>query len=193
MLSNLRLTTLFFAPVLAATVGCSSGTSFSSGVDGSKKASELSEADVKAICDAAKKTAEDFAKNNEEALCNFSGGLAGVLASAGGGGDPVALCEAAVTECKNAPFTTDTDDCNPKVDGCDVTVAEIETCFNDSLEVTEKAFDAFAGKSCSELTSGSTFETAGNIEEPASCKAIDEKCPDISFGEPSVGGNGSDD
>jgi len=187
MALKIRLLTLLTTPVLALAVGCGGDVTYKSGVDGSKTASELSDADVQAICDAAKETGVKFAEDNKDALCNLTGGVAGALAGALGGGDPVATCEAAVTDCKSSGVTPEETECNPKLDGCTVTVAELETCFNDSLAAAEKVFDALAALTCTELTSGTSNTTLDQYVEPASCVAIEEKCPDISFGTPAVG------
>jgi hypothetical protein len=178
-----RLFTLLTTPALALAVGCS-GTSFESGVDGTKKASELSDADVQAICQAAEETSQKFAEDNKDAFCKLSGAFAGALAGALGGGDPVAVCESAVSDCKSKPLTTEPSTCNPKLDDCDVTVGEIESCFNDSLDAAETYFADYKSKSCADLLAQTSGENTLNFMEPASCAAIEQRCPNISFGEP---------
>lgn len=187
MALKIRLLTLLSTPVLALAVGCGGDVTYKSGVDGSKTAAELSDADVQAICTAAKETGEKFAENNKDALCNLTGGVAGALAGALGGGDPVAACEMAVSDCKSKAFVPEETECNPRLEGCNVTVAELETCFNDTLAATEKVMDTLAALTCTELTSQNSSNALDQYVEPASCVAIEQKCPDISFGTPAVG------
>jgi len=63
------------------------------------------------------------------------------------------------------------DDCKLDEDEeeCDVTVAEAEECLNDNLAAMD---DAYGSLSCS-----SDLNAVKEPEKPASCKAIEDKCP----------------
>ena len=176
-----RISSVLF---LGLAVACG-GTSFSSGVDSSKKVSELDDADATKICEAAEKTATDFAKDNKEGLCKFSGGIAGGLAGAFGQ-DPATACQMAVDDCLTKDATTETGECMPKVADCDATVEEMEACYNDTLDAMNELFGEFASKECAELVMDSSESTL-NLTAPASCTSLAQKCPSLNYGVPSVG------
>lgn len=185
---NKKLISLVCAPALFAFVGCSSDVTFTSGIDGTKKVSDVSMDEAKSICEAASETAEEFFEANKDGFCAFGAALTGSLGAGFGGGDAVALCEVALAECKSATPTTETTTCNAEAvaANCSATVAELETCYNDSLDTLSTFFGELAGKSCSELTSEST-NVSFDFSNPASCTALAEKCPDLGIGIPSVG------
>lgn len=171
---------IILAAIAAASFACGGGTSFSSGVDSSKQVKDLSDSDAQTLCKNAEETAKEFTENNKDGFCK----LAGVFAGAFGGG--AAACESAVTQCKDAEPTTSTNTCEPIVTDCEATIGEIEDCYNDSLEATEKALDEIASKSCEELLSGSSLP-GSDVQAPASCTALAEKCPSLEFGNVSLG------
>ncbi len=188
MHSNNILKTLLATPLLVGALACGSNASFSSGVDGTKKASELSDADVTAFCDAAKATALDFAKDNKAGFCKLSGSLAGALGAIGG--DGTAACEMTVTACEAADATAGASTCTPKIDNCDATIAEIEACYNDSMDALSKTLDEFGSQSCSDLLTKTSSGAAGGDTTPQSCKDLATKCPSAAaqVGIPSLGG-----
>ncbi|MEQ8280160.1 MAG: hypothetical protein RMA76_01335 [Deltaproteobacteria bacterium] len=177
---SLLIATLFSATAFA----CGGGTSFSAGVDGNKQVKDLTDSDAQTLCKAAEETANDFFDDNKDGFCKFSGAFAGIFAGSLGG-DAQSTCEMAVTQCESQA-STEPAMCEPMVTDCEATIAEIEACYNDSLDVAADLLDKFAGKSCADLIAD---ESSLNItaDTPASCVALEEKCPSLEFGNVSVG------
>ncbi len=173
-----RIAPLLF---LGFAVACG-GTSFSTGLSGSKKISELDDADATAICDAAEAAAKDFASDKKDGFCKLTGAASGALAGALGL-DAATACQAAVDECLAKDPTPAGGQCMPKVADCDATVEELESCFNDSLDVTGDVLDDLASKECAALV---TDVGAIEVTSPATCTSLAQKCPTLSFGAFSV-------
>lgn len=184
---NIKALSLLCAPALLAFVGCSSDVTFTSGIDGTKKVSEVTTDEAKSICEAAEATAKDFFDANKDGFCALTAAFAGSFGAINGG-DPVALCQVALDECKKATPTAETATCNAETTAtnCDATVAELESCYNDSLDAMTTFFNGLASKSCTELTSANSSVEI-NISNPASCVSLATKCPDLGIGIPSVG------
>jgi hypothetical protein len=107
----------------------------------------------------------------------FSCTFVGILTSAQADGDKVAACKTAFDACMSSPEEPDDsgeDSCaidSTKIKNCTtVTVAEVSACIRDMASAFKRAA---AEVSCEKPES---LEAAGG-ERPASCKAVDEKCP----------------
>ncbi len=185
MRSMLDTRSILLAAFAAASFACGGGTSFSSGVDETKQVKDLTDADAKTLCDNAEETAKDFYENNKDGFCK----LGGVLVAAFSGGDP-ATCEATVETCKGQEPET-SGKCEPIDTACEATIAEIEACYNDSIEAAEEVFDEISSKSCEELLMDTSSAPGGDVQTPASCTALMEKCPTLEFGNVSITGTSS--
>jgi len=187
---NTKALSFLCAPALVAMVGCSSDVTFTSGVDKTKKVSEVTPDEAQTLCENAAATAQDFAESVKDDLCVFVGAITGAFAGGLGGGDPVVLCEAAVADCKSQELEpVDTTDCNAEaqIANCDATIEEIEACYNDSLEATTTALAAIGSQSCSDLLTGAEPNISVDVSAPASCTALQQKCPGLEVGIPAIG------
>ncbi len=170
--------TALLALLLAA--GCAKA-SLHTGVDGSKKISEIDDAEAAQICAAAAETVQDFSDQNREGLCKFASAIGGSIAMAFGQ-DGVAVCEMNEPECLTNDDPPDTGDCNPKLANCDATIAEAEACYNDSLDALRDLFGEITSKTCDDLINGGSDEAEAATLTPSSCQALDMKCPGLEFG-----------
>ena len=173
---NISRTIALTALSLVAGAACSSTPTLSSGVDGNKNLSEISTDEKKSLCEALTKTGLDFQESAKEGLCKFGGALAAAFA----GGE--AACDAAVKMCTEAPATVSQTaaDCEGSVDlsGCNATVEELETCYNETLGILADFYDELGGQSCGELLSSSGSGPTGTPPaEPEACKTLKSKCP----------------
>lgn len=184
---NTKVLALLCTPALIAFVGCSSDVTFSSGVDGSKKISEVTPAEAQSICDASEAAGKDFAEANKDGLCAFTASFA--AAFGGAGADPVALCQTALDACKDAPLVTEASTCNAATAaaGCEATVAELEDCYNDSLKTLSDLFGDLGSKSCTDLTTPDTTTEPTTAAPSAACTSLATKCPSFQVGIPSTG------
>ncbi len=138
-----------------------------SGISGSLKISELSEAQAIALCKEAANGS--FGQGIKAGLCTFQG----IIEEQISGGN----CEEARDACMKEPIT----DCEADVkegdfvSDCDVTVGEYRKCMDDYGAVyQEVAKDITCDTDWEELQSGEE-----DPEPPASCKAIEQKCPGV--------------
>lgn len=157
-----------------------------SGVDADQPIEDLSDDDATKFCTWAANLAAGFSPTTEQ-IC--------VIAGIGAG--DAAQCEEVSAQCaeqlsnmppppppEGGPSAEDVAACEHDVSaalnsGCGVTVAELEACLNDTVALFKGLFE---GLSCADAGS-----PPPEPEEPASCKIIDEKCPELAPPEPDMG------
>lgn len=163
-------------------------TTLDTGIPGDRTLNDLSESEAQDLCQAAESAAADFSAEAQEGLCALTGALAGAFGAIGGG-DPVPLCEQTRQECNNQPPQPIEGTCDVSTvpETCDVTVAELETCYDESLAAIRAVFDEVANASCSELLDENAAPISGEIETPASCANIESRCPGLNAGVPEIG------
>lgn len=179
----MKLQAKVFGTLVAASllVACGGG-GVSSGVDGSKPAETVTDAEAKDVCEATVQYQADQANSISTGdACKFAGALAGAIA-----GNDKALCEQTVTTCnEQADTATDTEDepntsaCSSVtagvVAGCTVTVGEIEECLT---EVIDAYIDGIkSAPTCDEL--GATTDGGdGSSDSSSACDAVaaDPEC-----------------
>lgn len=131
-------------------------------VQSSKTIESLTPTDLVAICGEMKRVMRAAVTKDE--LCVMAGGLSAALSFG------KETCQDAYSACMQRP-----DEqlwagysCGLKIEGCSATVQEFETCFNDSLVVLK---DFVSDLSCS--------STKKAPADPASCQALEAKCPGL--------------
>jgi hypothetical protein len=109
--------------------------------------------------------------------------VGGIAAAAELGGSELA-CKTAYDLCIDMELEFDIEDffsCDDFIDDsdeigdCDATVGDIDACIKDTLAVLEDIADSI---SCSD-TSPEDLEDMMDMEEPASCETLEDKCPDM--------------
>jgi hypothetical protein len=177
--------TLVLVLVLGAT-GCggesqSNGDgdgTFSSGVPGSTRLSELSDRELDAFCERIEEftTTPPVSTLSEEYLCRVAGMLQAAFAGATTDAEARASCAATYDQCQ-ASNTSSTTTCNRPSPSCTATVAEYEACMNDMPGYLEDTLEVLP--TCETLTLADiTSDTLPVPETPASCVTLQEKCPD---------------
>lgn len=162
-----------------------------SGVDEDTSVGELSDEDAEKFCAWAVEQFAALVPSNDQ-ICTFAGLAAG----------DAAQCEEARASCAeqigNQPPPSDQsgelelEGCVEGVSealnsGCDVTIADLEACFSDTVAAAKGFFDSL------------TCESAGmsappeEIAPPASCAVIEQKCPDLAVEEEEGGFEPGDD
>jgi len=171
--TSVSMTMLWLACLPACGGGDSSGGKVNYSVDDSKQVSQVSDAEAVAMC---KQTMEALEKAvPKSASCTLSGLFVASLA----GGDKK-VCQETYDECMKKPDEPDDedtcklDDEDSKLTDCPVTVGEFEKCINDTIAAVHDVYD---GLSCD--TDPKSLEDIGDDLEPASCKAIEAKCPEL--------------
>jgi hypothetical protein len=169
------------AGLLLAACDGSSHSNFSTGMDSGKTPASMSPADRATLCT----KVESFLPTlmSKADMCKLSGMMGAMLGM--GGGDLKALCTAAYDACMKEPddpveTTGDTASCSQGMSTCTATVGEIESCMND-LDAMMRAEMAKI-PSCSQLTLSdftATSTTTETTTSPASCTALEAKCPDM--------------
>lgn len=139
------------------------------GPSGAKKLSDLTQTEAKEVC---MKYGPQFNELMNEGVCL---GISIMMT----GGDE-ALCDAALDSCLVDAAKEPDDSCDDlivaDVKDCDVTVAEWETCMSDTLKLYEGAFDGYECGMDPTLLEGEGEEEP---DDPASCKALEAKCPQM--------------
>lgn len=146
-------------------------------VPGDRIADQLTPTELTQVCKDLSVGLEAFEKMLEPKFCN----LAGIIAYSVGDRSQ-ATCEEAVKSCLAAPKEPSEESCEA-LTGCKATLAEVLACSNDQITATNAFFDKLP--TCSQLTVGGG-DAPGDGEGPpvpASCKAIEAKCPSITVPE----------
>jgi hypothetical protein len=165
-----------------AACGGGGGSSFSSGVDGSKPIASLSPDENTKLC----KAAADYAKEHlskgdaKEVGCRLIGIVGGIAGSLGGGGDAAirSACKQTYDECMKSEGTVMQDStCSAPTGTCTATVADYEACVREAPE----SLDDVRAKlpTCAEVTQASLASFQKDVADargPA-CKALAAKCP----------------
>lgn len=167
--------------------GSGDGGSVSSGVDPTKRGDDLTDDEARQICEAG----SDYIERRMSKIdpCNFAGVLAAQLMATL---DPSAtdaqiqeVCTEGIRACEQtdnedpitAPEADSCDDLNVP-DECSATVGEIERCIQDTVDVSLSVFTDLPA--CGSLTRDFLENYTGpDTQTPASCVALDEKCPGV--------------
>jgi hypothetical protein len=141
-------------------------------LDSSKKLKDLTDEEAYDACVSASEALADLF--DKETLCL----IAGVMTSIEMGGNKQ-MCETMYEQCKNEELSDELDNLSPEEDcseedddeesyeDCEATVGELDKCFSDMKKAYQNATD--------DLSCNTT--DLKEPDEPASCKAIEEKCP----------------
>ncbi len=177
-------------------IGCGSsgskgGGNFSTTVPGNKPISSLTPSEQAQLCH----DLDQWAQTSlQPSLCMTDAVLAAALGAAFDSSLSDAQIQMSCTQAYNQCLTSGqspdagaTSSCQMGVSDptCMATVSEISTCLNDDTAVLAQQTNALP--SCGALTRASlntaagTNSDAGAIEEPASCKTVDTKCPGFSM------------
>jgi hypothetical protein len=165
---------------IGACDGGDSNSKFSTGLDTAKTPANLSTADRTTFCD--KMAVFSSSLLTKADACKLAGMMGAAFGSMSGG-DIKALCTAAYDACMKEPAgstdtTTNTAECVQGVSTCTATVGEIETCYNDAAAMTKAQMAKIP--SCSQITmSDLTSASTSTSSMPASCTAVEAKCPDM--------------
>jgi hypothetical protein len=154
--------------------GSGGSTTVDSGVAEDKVANQLTDQEAKQVCESVGKAAEAALSgaDAQKATCGFT---AYTLASFTGGDDPAAACKMAYDECLKAPQESTGGECTNPTATCTATVGEIEKCFTDTLSQLKALFSTLPG--CDDVGKDVTPPSQGT--SPASCKVVQEKCPEV--------------
>ncbi|HSC89697.1 MAG TPA: hypothetical protein VLC09_20585 [Polyangiaceae bacterium] len=162
-------------------VGCGGSSGVDSGVDGTKKGSEVTEDEAKKVCEATLDYQESQA--NKADACRAAGFAMAAFSVATAADDAavVKACTDAVDACNSAePQEPTTDPCAAAgpIAGCDNTVDEVEACLTEKIDAGAAALKDVPD--CSEL-SKTYFETYEPSEpaEAEACKTVDPVCVPI--------------
>lgn len=165
------LTKLFLVGFAMAVAACGGddggGSGFSTGVSGSKKLDQLSASETQQLCSDLEEWGQEVVENGRPKLCR----IAGIFA------EDEAQCEMLVQECINEPDEPTPGMCEAP-DNCSATVAEVQKCLDDAVVEFNKLLDQFP--TCKQIASGMASVPVSQPQQPASCKAIESTCPDVS-------------
>ena len=153
-----RLFVIIGGLALLACGGDGDPPTFSTGLDSTTNVSELSASEAFGICEQSAELLQTFYQDlvsDKTVLCTVAGVLAG----------DESTCQMVVDVCletdlEGSPTPEIEADCEMSADlsDCDVTVGEVETCFNAQLALFN---DAFRGLDCSQAGRTDLFEDPG--------------------------------
>lgn len=181
---SLFIFALGISPLIACSSGDDGNKSYSTGLPPGATLGGLSDADMQTLCNSAKQYVASNAAL-QDAMCKFSGAVAASFGTLGGPATDAqvqALCASAYGACVSG-FTGDagTASCAKPAPSCTATIAEYETCTNDSIVLEENL--AASIPACKDLKVSDLRSTDGgssvDIESPASCKSLKAKCPEL--------------
>ncbi len=75
-------------------------------------------------------------------------------------------------------FDCDEEESQQELASCEATVGEFEQCMNDQLALAEQTLAAFSCANAPNTTPEALSEAQAGPPLPASCEALEEKCPD---------------
>lgn len=149
-------------------VACGGGDGGSSGVDGSKSLDTLTDAEIVQVCEYVETLINESHLDSIECY-------AGAISQSQEGGDCQALYDACIAEVDPEPDPSDcataAEDPLPECSSM-VTLSEVETCLK--AEASQ-----LNGISINCSTTPAELEGLFELPEPASCAALEEKCPGI--------------
>ncbi len=171
-------------PSTSSAGGGASGTGFMSSVPGDKPLNTLTDDEVQQLC---KEFQSDFGPGTPAASavveldCRLAGILASALSQPQTDAAAQASCKSTYDACIGAPTTSETATCNKPDPSCTATVAEEEKCLQDSLAAFDSVKDLLP--SCSAITTSTGLQSlalsGAATQTPASCTALQAKCPGI--------------
>jgi hypothetical protein len=159
--------------------GGKSSTTVNTSIPAGTKGSDLTQAQTNELCDAAQAVAEaSFSEAQiKPTMCGFAAWTqASALNMASKCQDFYNECLKAPQESSGDPPVEQTGECTKPSSSCTATVGEIEKCINDSFAQAKAMFAKFPG--CDDVGKAFSLEDLGNDESPASCKVVEEKCPE---------------
>ncbi len=169
------------------TNGSDTGTNDSdtgtNGGDDTKQLKDLSAAELSAFCTQTNKQesvlfdpSNEFGKTN----CLINGSFDGYF-DGEDEADAKDICELSQADCLADPVV-DSDVCMNPTD-CTATVAEFDKCTLDYIASEKALLAKFAGKTCADYTTEAGYDAMIAILDssdfPASCEALETKCPKI--------------
>lgn len=144
-----------------------------SGAPDNTPASDLTDDQVAAFCDSLGKAAQDvIGADAKKATCGLAAYVATAFSGAMGA-EAAMVCKSSYDECLAEPDETD-EECTKPSDSCTATVGELEACMNDTLTQAKAALVGLPN--CDDL--GKEIELPAEGESPASCKVVEQKCPE---------------
>jgi len=151
-----------------ALAACGDGNAINFSVDGARTLSSLDPSELDAICRDMSQVVTYFSQGD---ICLVSG-LA--MRDLVGKGDP-AYCKSFYNQCMSQPLPPLEYDCDMKgsegLPGCQATVQELEDCANDRVRALRSALPS--------LTCSTVKDSWIHLDNPASCQAIEARCPGI--------------
>lgn len=153
------------------------GSGFKTSVPSSKRVDMLSPAETQTLCQDFSKWGESLEKSLTPKICRLAGLLAPDKAS----------CETAVKECIDEPSEPSDGGMCEAPENCSASVGEMQACLNDTMNTLSSYLDKFP--TCAQIASGSGSIPTQMPMKPASCAAIESKCPAIANGFDDIAGD----
>lgn len=156
-----------------ASSGGTSGATYPSGLPTNKKLSEITDADMVAVCEASKTAPPPLTEaESKKAICALTAQFSTLGATTDA--EAQAKCQASLDDCLAKPPSTQ-DTCgqfkvNPKWKTCQAPVSEYDACYSEQI-VALKASVTFDCKSVKAGSVGSSTLSG------AACTALEAKCP----------------
>jgi hypothetical protein len=203
----MRISMLFAAGMVALSAVACGGSSEDGGGKGGNgsttvntsipegtKGSDLTQAQADELCDATAAAAKSAFSGPalQKAACGYAAFTQATFLQMPD------KCQEFYDECLKAPQesdpTEDFGECTKPSGECTATVGEMEACVSDTFAQLKASLAAFPG--CDDVGKDVGEPSIGNEAMPASCKVIEEKCPEALEETPSElpgGGAGADD
>ena len=155
---------------------------FQSGVDGNKSLGSLSDSEADKLCKAGEAWAENLFSDAElkSLSCKLGAFVGAAFSGAKTDAELRSTCTMLYDECQKQPAEPPSSMPEPSMcekfpTNCTATVAELETCLSDFGTAYKSAFQSVPG--CDSISASSMTSEPRETEEPASCKALEMKCP----------------
>ena len=155
-----------------------SGGDFTTSVPNDKPLGSLTDAESQQLCEDLSDylSGSSFSADAQEVVCRSSGILAAVFSAPQTDAAARSACKTAYDECKAAPAESN-QQCDKPDASCMATVDDYKACMADMPAYLDQVKGTFP--SCAELTLDDFDAIAGEPPAtPASCAALDTKCPD---------------
>jgi hypothetical protein len=184
----MRISMVFAGLVAFSAVACGGSssdgngggsTTVSTSIPEDTKGSDLTQAQTNELCDAAAAAAKAAFPESEikPTMCGFLAWSQASLFNMPG------KCQDFYNQCLKAPQDSDGDsnveetgECTQPSSACSATVGEIEACISDTLAQSKAMLAKLPG--CDDVGTEFSEEDLGSDESPASCKVVEEKCPE---------------
>lgn len=182
----MRLTSIFGLLCVAALAGCGGGTdtAFHAGVNESEPVNQLSDSDVRQVCE----RLQDYLQTqvfSPERIQTATCTVAGVAAENTFDG---VTCEESVRDCTSDPpqATIDFVDCtaidNTVVSGCSATVGQLEDCVNEISGDVNHIYDQLTCSLADDPDWQTKLQNLADQLQTTSCAELDPGCPFAGFG-----------